>query len=235
MPNSNLRDVESAQDLSHRLGLSFSNLSLLIRALTHDSYVNEHAQAVEDNERLEFLGDAVLGLVVGEWLYHHFPEMPEGDLTKMLSAFVRNEQLAKFARNLNLGRALRLGRGISLTGGHDRDRLLGCAFEAFVGALYLDKGLAVVVKFIHPILEEARASVLNEINDPKSRLQDWSQAQKKGSPHYRVVNVVGPDHAVVFEVVVEIAGDLQGKGSGTSKKHAEHAAAQDALKNLRIM
>ncbi len=228
----NARDVEPASDLSRRLGLSFSNLSLLVRALTHRSYVNEHSQAVEDNERLEFLGDAVLDFIVGAWVFNRFPEMPEGDLTKMRSALVRNEQLAKFARKLDLGSALRLGRGESTSGGHDRDNLLGSAFEALIGALYLDAGLGAVDAFVNPILEEARESILNEIHDPKSQLQEWAQSKKLGSPRYRVTGTSGPRHAVTFEMVVEIAGAVKGSGTGTSKSYAEHAAAQDALRNL---
>lgn len=232
MSNSNERDVESASDLGRRLGLSFSNLSLLTRALTHRSYVNEHAQAVEDNERLEFLGDAVLDFSVGAWAYNRFPEMPEGDLTKMRSALVRNEQLAKFARKLDLGLALRLGRGEASSGGHDRDNLLGSAFEALIGALYLDSGLGAVDAFVNPILEEARESILNEIHDPKSQLQEWAQSQKLGAPRYHVIGTSGPDHAVIFEMEVSIAGVVKGRGTGTSKSYAEHAAAQDALRNL---
>lgn len=235
MSNPNARDVESAADLSRRLGLSFSNLSLLIRALTHRSYVNEHSQAIEDNERLEFLGDAVLDFIVGAWVYNRFPEMPEGDLTKVRSALVRNEQLAKFSRALDIGRALRLGHGESTSGGKNRDNLLGSAFEAVLGAIYLDAGLDAVNKFVNPILEEARESILNSIHDPKSLLQEWTQAQKLGSPHYRVVNTTGPDHAVIFDMVVEVAGQTKGQGSGTSKSYAEHAAAQNALNNLGVM
>jgi 23S rRNA maturation mini-RNase III len=164
MPGLNARDVEPASDLSRRLGLSFSNLSLLTRALTHRSYVNEHSQAVEDNERLEFLGDAVLDFIVGAWVYNRFPEMPEGDLTRMRSALVRNEQLAKFARKLDLASALRLGRGEASSGGQNRDNLLGSAFEALIGALYLDSGLAAVDAFVNPILEEAREPILSEIS-----------------------------------------------------------------------
>jgi ribonuclease-3 len=234
MSNLNMRDVEPASDLSRRLGLPFSNLSLLTRALTHRSYINEYS-AVEDNERLEFLGDAVLDFIVGAWVYNRFPEMPEGDLTKMRSALVRNEQLAKFARKLDLGRSLRLGRGEASSGGHDRDNLLGSAFEALIGALYLDAGLSSVDAFVNPILEEAREFILNEIHDPKSQLQEWAQSQKFGSPRYRVVNTSGPDHAVVFEMVVEIANVIKGRGTGTSKSYAEHAAAQDALKNLGVL
>lgn len=235
MTNSNMRDVEPVSDLSRRLGLPFSNLSLLTRALTHRSYVNENPLAVEDNERLEFLGDAVLDFIVGAWAYNRFPEMPEGDLTKMRSALVRNEQLAKFARKLDLGHALRLGRGEAASGGQDRDNLLGSAFEALIGALFLDAGLGRVEAFVHPILEEAREFILTEIHDPKSKLQEWAQSQKLGSPRYRVLGTSGPDHAVVFEMVVEIAGEVKGHGSGTSKSYAEHAAAQDALNTLNIV
>jgi ribonuclease-3 len=190
---------------------------------------------VEDNERLEFLGDAVLDFIVGAWVYNRFPEMPEGDLTKMRSALVRNEQLAKFARKLDLGHALRLGRGEASSGGYDRDNLLGSAFEALIGALYLDAGLIAVDAFVNPILEEAREFILNEIHDPKSQLQEWTQSQKLGSPHYKVISTSGPDHAVVFEMIVEVAGVQKGRGIGTSKSYAEHAAAQDALKNLGVL
>jgi len=234
MAHLNARDVEPASDLSRRLGLSFSSLSLLVRALTHRSYVNEYPQAVEDNERLEFLGDAVLDFTVGAWVYNRFPELPEGDLTKMRSALVRNEQLAKFSRKLDLGRALRLGRGEASSGGHNRDNLLGSAFEALIGALYLDSGLSAVDAFVIPILEESRESILNEIHDPKSQLQEWTQSHKLGAPRYHVVSSSGPDHAVVFEMIVEVAGVERGRGTGTSKSHAEHAAAQDALNNLEV-
>ncbi|MBK9207559.1 MAG: ribonuclease III [Anaerolineales bacterium] len=234
MAHLNARDVEPASDLSRRLGLSFSSLSLLVRALTHRSYVNEYPQAVEDNERLEFLGDAVLDFTVGAWVYNRFPELPEGDLTKMRSALVRNEQLAKFSRRLDLGRALRLGRGEASSGGHNRDNLLGSAFEALIGALYLDSGLGAVDAFVIPILEESRESILNEIHDPKSQLQEWTQSHKLDAPRYHVVSTSGPDHAVVFEMIVEVAGVERGRGTGTSKSHAEHAAAQDALNNLEV-
>jgi ribonuclease-3 len=234
MPNFNSREVEPASDLSRRLSLSFSNLALLTRALTHRSYVNEY-EAVEDNERLEFLGDAVLDFIVGAWVYNRFPEMPEGDLTKIRSALVRNDQLAKFSRKLDLGQALRLGRGEATSGGRNRDNLLGSAFEALIGALYLDAGLDAVHAFVNPILEDVRESILNQIQDPKSELQEWTQSQKLGAPHYHVISTSGPDHAVTFEMMVEIAGVEKGRGSGTSKSAAEHAAAQDAMKNLGLV
>ena len=232
--NLNDQDFESASRLSRRLGLPFSNISLLIRALTHRSYVNEDPKATEDNERLEFLGDAVLDFIVGAWVYHHFPEMPEGDLTKMRSALVRNDQLASFARRLDLGNALRLGHGEFVSGGHLRDSLLGSAFEALIGALYLDSGLGAVEAFVGPMLEAERESVLMRIHDPKSRLQEWAQSQKSGAPHYKTVSASGPDHAKTFEVVVEISGNVVGHGMGTSKHTAEHAAAQNAIESLGI-
>jgi len=160
--------------------------------------------------------------------------MPEGDLTKIRSALVRNDHLAKFARKLGLGKALRLGRGEASSGGRNRDNLLGSAFEALIGALYLDAGLDAVHAFVNPILEDVRESILNQIQDPKSELQEWTQSQKLGAPHYRVISTNGPDHAVTFEMVVEIAGTEKGHGSGTSKSAAEHAAARDAMKNLGL-
>jgi ribonuclease-3 len=234
MPDHEMRDFESASELSRRLNLPFSNLSLLTRALTHRSYVNENPNASEDNERLEFLGDAVLDFIVGAWVYNRFPEMPEGDLTKMRSAIVRNDQLAVFARHLKLGDALRLGRGEFNTGGSHRDGLLGSTFEAVIGALYLDTGLGAVEAFVNPLLEHARESVLTKIHDPKSQLQEWAQAQKMSAPHYRTVSMTGPDHAKEFEVEVVLGERVIGVGRGTSKHIAQHAAATDAIKNLGI-
>jgi len=227
------REVEPAAALALRLGLTFSRLSLLTRALTHRSYVNEHSDTQEDNERLEFLGDAVLDFIVGAWAYHHFPEMPEGDLTKLRSAFVCNEQLAVFARKFDLGRAMRLGRGELTSGGRDRDGLLGSTFEALIGALFLESGLGAVEAFLNPMLEEARDPILNELEDPKSEFQEWTQAEKIGTPRYRVVTSSGPDHAKMFDVEVVIGEKIFGQGRGSSKQTAERAAAADALKNLR--
>ena len=228
------RDFESASDLSRRLGLTFANLSLLTRALTHRSYVNENPNSPEDNERLEFLGDAVLDFIVGAWVYNRFPEMPEGELTKMRSAIVRNDQLATFARAIQLGGALRLGRGERSMGGHERDGLLGSAFEALIGALYLDSGLRGVEAFVHPMLEEAQEFILEEIHDPKSVLQEWAQAEKLGAPQYATVSSTGPDHAKVFEVEVRIQGVAYGRGHGSSKHVAARIAAQIALEALGI-
>lgn len=235
--NSNFepRDIESAVDLAQRLGLPIARVALLTRALTHRSYVNEHADVQEDNERLEFLGDAVLDFIVGAWVYHRFPEMPEGDLTKVRSAYVCNEQLAVFARKFGLARAMRLGRGELNSGGRDRDGLLGSTFEAVIGALYLEAGLGAVEKFVHPLLAEAREKILEGLEDPKSEFQEWTQAEKMGTPRYKVVGSSGPDHAKVYDVEVSIGDKVLGRGSGSSKQAAERAAAADALKNLNLL
>ncbi len=232
-----VRAPETPAQLAERLGLSFGNPSLLTRAMTHRSFINENANAVEDNERLEFLGDAVLDFVVGAWVYHHCPEMAEGDLTRMRSALVRNEQLAEFARQLDLGQAMRMGRGESASGGRDRDGLLGSTFEALIGALYLDGGLAKVEEFVEPLLAGVRDRVIMraEIYDPKSRFQEWAQSAKLGTPKYVTVGASGPDHAKVFEVEVRIKDQTYGRGSGPSKQIAAQVAAQTALESLRIV
>jgi ribonuclease-3 len=227
---------ESPADLARRLGLRFGNISLLARALTHRSYVNENPSTLEDNERLEFLGDAVLDFVVGAWVYHHCPELPEGELTRMRSALVRNDQLADFARRLELGRALRMGRGESVSGGRERDNLLGSTLEALIGALFLDAGIPAVETFMEPLLESVKDRVVfrAEIYDPKSRLQEWAQAEKMGTPQYITVGTSGPDHAKMFEVEARLGGTTYGRGSGPSKQIAAQVAAQIALESLGL-
>ncbi|MFZ5904235.1 MAG: ribonuclease III [Chloroflexota bacterium] len=229
-------DPAPVAELAQRLGLPFSNLHLLTRALTHRSYVNENPRALEDNERLEFLGDAVLDFVVGAWVYHHFPEMAEGELTRLRSALVKTDQLARFARILDLGPALRLGRGELTSGGRDRDNLLCGAFEAMIGAMYLEEGVAFVERFVQPLLETARADVFTQpdLADAKSRLQEWAQGEKLGAPRYVTVGASGPDHAKQFEVEVRLDGKPLGRGQGSSKAAAEQEAAKAALRTLGL-
>src|SRR5450759_2157263 len=152
---------ETPQQLAERLHLPFKDSMLLSRALTHRSYLNEHPEAIEDNERLEFLGDAVLDFVVGAWLYNHFPEMAEGDLTRMRSALVHTEQLAEFARAINLGPAMRLGHGEIQAGGRNRPALLCDTFEALIGAIYLQGDIQAVLKFTDPLWETAAEYILS--------------------------------------------------------------------------
>lgn len=225
---------ESPSALARRLGLPFADAFLLARALTHRSYVNEHPDTLEDNERLEFLGDAVLDFVVGAWLYNHFPEMAEGELTRMRSALVCTDQLAEFARQLNLGAAMRLGRGELQAGGRERPVLLCATFEALVGALYLQTDIEAVRRFMEPLLEQASERFLlqPDLYDPKSRLQEWSQSRRLGIPSYVTVQVRGPDHERVFEVEVRIGDKVYGRGRGRSKQEAARNAAQEALDRL---
>jgi len=222
---------ESPATLVQRLEFPFKNLLLLTRALTHRSYINEHPEALEDNERLEFLGDAVLDFVAGAWLYNHFPEKAEGELTRMRSALVCTEQLADFARVLNLGPAMRLGHGEDQAGGRQRDVLLCATFEALVGAMYLQNDVSVIQRFIHPMMEAVSEQFLfrNDLQDPKSRLQEWSQGKKLGIPLYVTLQVSGPDHERLFEVEVHINGKVYGRGAGRSKQTAARLAAQATL------
>jgi ribonuclease-3 len=227
---------ESPQAFARRLGVVFSDYLLLSRALTHRSYLNEHAEAIEDNERLEFLGDAVLDFLVGAWLYNRFPELAEGSLTRLRSALVRTEQLAEFAQELNLGAAMRLGRGESDSGGRERPALLCATFEAFVGALYLDGGIEAVQTFMMPLLESVAEHILSsgQIQDPKSKLQEWTQSQGMGAPAYRTLTATGPDHAKLFTVEVLINDAQYGIGQGHNKQTAAKMAALQALAKFRV-
>jgi ribonuclease-3 len=217
------------------LALSFANKALLQRALTHRSYLNENpGYPLEDNERLEFLGDAILDFVTAEYLYHHFPEMPEGRLTNLRSALVRTERLAFFATSLNLGNFLFLGRGEDESGGRHRVAILCDAFEALIGAVYLDQGLERARAFIHhhiePALEEVLAS--DSEKDPKSRLQEIAQSEYQLTPTYRTIKEDGPDHAKEFTVQAVIGNKVYGTGTGMSKQNAAQAAAEEALTTL---
>jgi ribonuclease III len=217
--------------LAQRLGLPFKDMLLLTRALTHRSYINEHPEALEDNERMEFLGDAVLDFVAGAWLYNRFPEMAEGDLTRMRSALVCTEQLASFARLLNLGPAMRLGHGEDQAGGRQRDILLCATFEALIGAIYLQTDISFIQKFIHPMMENVSEKLIlrPDLQDPKSRLQEWSQGRKLGVPQYVTLNTSGPDHNRTFEVEVHIGGKVYGRGSGHNKQTAARLAAETSM------
>ncbi len=234
---SNPNLTESPQELAERLKLPFRNWLLLSRALTHRSYLNEHTDALEDNERLEFLGDAVMDFIVGAWLYNRYPEMAEGDLTRMRSALVHTERFAEFARNLNLGSAMRLGRGESQGGGRDRDALLCDTFEALIGALYLDCGIDAVKKFTAPLLDTASDDILlhHKNEDPKSLFQEWAQSQGYQAPIYITRNSSGPDHSKVFDVDVVVNGEVYGSGSGHSKQAAAKAAAAKALDQIGLV
>jgi len=228
--------LESPQSLAERLNLPFSSSTLLSRALTHRSFINENPDALEDNERLEFLGDAILDFLVGAWLYNRFPEMAEGPLTRLRAALVGTKQLAAFARALDMGAALRLGKGEIEGGGRKRSTLLCATFEAVVGALYLDAGLEAVRNFIEPQLRSVTESIIEkrEDHDAKSSLQEWAQAQGKGVPLYRQIAVSGPDHDRIYTFEVVVDGTVYGSGQGRSKQAAGKEAAAAALASLGV-
>lgn len=225
--------IESPQDFAKRNSLPFKDFLLLRRALTHRSFLNEHPEALEDNERLEFLGDAILDYVVGAWLYNRFPEMAEGELTRLRASLVKTAQLANFGRQIGIGLVLRLGRGEEENGGRERKAMLCGAFEALIGALCIDTGIGAVEKFMAQFLETAIKEIMqNHIDkDAKSRLQEIIQAEGNPTPNYRVVSERGPDHAKSFDVEVVVNDTVLGRGTGTSKQEASMIAAENALEN----
>lgn len=218
--------------------LEFRDSVLLRRALTHRSYVNEHPElSIEDNERLEFLGDAVLDFVSGAWLYNRFPEADEGRLTSLRAALVKTEMLAEFALQLGLDRYLLLGKGEGESGGRKRTNVLADAFEAVVGAMYLDQGLDGVRLLVEPLFAPMLERIIEaELDrDAKSILQEWSQAEKGQTPRYRTTGAHGPDHARIFTVEVYIGSEVVGCGEGASKQAAAQAAAADAIRRLQVV
>ncbi|MGI6251149.1 MAG: ribonuclease III [Anaerolineaceae bacterium] len=215
---------------------NFDNVFLLERALTHRSYLNERRDALEDNERLEFLGDSILGFIVAEWVYHNFPEKKEGFLTKIRSALVHTGKLSELARSIELGPALLLGKGEVAAGGNDRDAILCDAFEALIAAMFLSTDLKTVRDFITPMLEKETEKILKERSeeDSKSLLQEWAQSQGFSSPNYQTIAQRGPDHSKTFLVEVMINNKVIGQGIGSSKQNAEKSAASAALKCLNL-
>jgi len=221
--------------LEERIGVDFRDKSLLQRALIHRSYLNEHPEfPLEDNERLEFLGDAVLDFVTGAYLYHRFPELREGPLTNLRSILVRRSTLSRFARHLELGQHMLMGHGEAESGGRHRPANMCAVFEALVGALYLDQGLDSVRRLLEPLIlpEISRALQESFEKDPKSHLQELAQARMHRTPRYATVAESGPDHAKQFTVAVSIGDQVYGQGEGPSKQQAAQAAARAALQEL---
>lgn len=227
--------MQELSALEKRLGFEFHDKSLLQRALIHRSYLNEHPEfPLEDNERLEFLGDAVLDFVTGAYLYHRFPELQEGPLTNLRSTLVRRSTLARFARQLELGGHMLMGHGEAESGGRHRPANMCAAFEAVVGALYLDQGLDSVRHLLEPLIlpEISRALQDSLEKDPKSHLQELAQARMHRTPRYATVAETGPDHAKLFTVEVSIGDQVYGQGHGPSKQQAAQEAARQALQQI---
>ena len=223
------------QALEQRLGYHFQNHALLSEALNHSSYANEHRGAhVRSNERLEFLGDSVLGFVTAEFLFAEHPDLPEGDLTRIRAALVREESLHEVAQKLHLGEYLRLGRGEEAGGGRTRASILADAVEAIIAAVYLDGGIAEASALIHRCLLDAEREELVEERrrDYKTELQEIAQRKPERALLYRMTGEHGPDHDKRFTAEVLLGGAVVGSGEGRSKKEAEQNAAKAALELL---
>jgi ribonuclease III len=225
---------EQLRDLEEDLGYLFENVSLLDTALTHKSYANEAAlPGLEDNERLEFLGDAVLDLAVSHLLYDARPALSEGEMSKIRAQLVKEESLEQIARSFSLGTFLRLGRGEEHTGGRQKASILANTFEALVAAIYRDGGFDLAFQFVEGIFRPALDRTRPEADrDYKTRFQEFAQARYGKAPTYRLVGESGPDHDKAFEVEILVGRRVLGRGKGRSKKEAEQRAAQDALEIL---
>jgi ribonuclease-3 len=223
--------------LEQATGLTFRNKKLFQQAFTHTSFAHERKAtgAHPDNERLEFLGDAVLELAVSEYLFNRFPGMSEGELTRTRARVVCEPSLASFAKELEFGRFVRLGKGEEMTGGRARPSLLADVFEAFIGALYLDQGLDGVKRFLYTVVfPKINDEWLSRMTDAKSQLQEMVQQERIGPLEYRIVDIKGPAHDRHFVAEVYLENKKLGQGSGRSKKEAEQHAAMEALKHWTI-
>jgi ribonuclease III len=227
--------MANISSLEQKIEVTFNNPELLALALVHSSYINEKPGLAKDsNERLEFLGDAVLGLVIAEKLFQDLPESAEGELTRLRSALVRRETLAQIARTINLGEYLYLGKGEEAGGGRNKPANLAGAFEALIAAIYLDQNISIVRIFILRLFgkEIYKQAHQGAGTDFKSRLQELIQAEHQTAPSYHIIQATGPDHAKEFVVEVRMGDNVLGRGSGKSKKIAEMEAAHSVLKTL---
>lgn len=227
--------AENREKLQTLIGYHFSDTARLDEALTHRSYANEQRTRCADNERLEFLGDAILGLVIAETLFIGDIQRPEGELSRLRSELVNAGTLAQLARQIDLGAALKLGRGEVKAGGSDKENILADAFEALLGAIYLEGGMAVVRPVIlHLFTQVMIEKTLQQGNsDFKSQLQEYLQSLQQTPPEYVLIETEGPEHDRTFVVEARTPGQVLGVGQGRSKKEAEQAAAGAALKMLQ--
>lgn len=230
-----MKHEQSFEELQRKLQLAFKRTKLLRQAFTHTSYVNEHKRgSVQDNERLEFLGDAVLQLLVSEYLFETYPKRPEGELTRMRASVVCEPSLAYFAERLELGKHVLLGRGEEQLGGRHRQALLADLFESFIGAIFLDAGIERTRQFLQdhmfPFIESNDFGLL--MKDAKSKLQERAQHHGMGPVEYRVLEERGPAHDREFIVEVYLGEEVYGRGAGRTKKEAEQRAAAEAWNKL---
>lgn len=221
--------------IEEKLGYDFSNKELLVLAFVHRSFVNEHKNEIQvSNERLEFLGDSVIGLVFADFLYHRLPNMDEGPLSQIRSRLVDAQACAHYLQKLNLQEYILLGRGEALTEGKTKLSILADVFEAIIGAIFLDSGTLVVKSFLTAHFSQDVENVIESpLRNFKAELQDYSQKKFQKAPIYKVVQQTGPDHAKIFHVIVIVDEKEVGSGFGESKKQAEQQAALDALTKIQ--
>jgi ribonuclease III len=228
-------NMDNIQAIEEKFDIHFTNKQLLSTAFTHRSYINESNGTVQEhNERLEFLGDAVLEILVSEYLFNKFPEAPEGELTAYRSAVVKMESLAEIALELGFGEYLLMSKGEEMTGGRTRPYILANTFEAFLGALFMDQGIEACKRFLSSAFfgKIDKAIEDKEYIDSKSKLQEITQDRFKQMPVYKLVKEEGPDHSKTFTVQVLIKNKVVGEGVGKSKQYAQQEAAKDALQKL---
>lgn len=224
--------IEELDQLQERLGYRFKNPDLLRDALTHKSFLNENRHLnIRDNERMEFLGDAVLDLVVSDLLYNKFPEMREGGLSKKRSSIVRESALYSIATDLGLGPNILMGKGELQSGGGEKSSLLADTFEAVVAAIYLDGEVGAARRFIDGIFTPL-LDIASGVKDYKSQFQELCQKDSLMAPNYKVINSSGPDHDKLFDVELEVGGKAISRGQGKSIKEAERQAAKEALREM---
>ena len=218
------------KELHRLIGYEFKNKELLITALTHSSYANEAKGCVKYNERLEFLGDSVLSIVVSDYIYLHCPELPEGKLTKLRASLVCEKSLYVYAKQINMGKHIRLSKGERRSGGDDRPSILSDAFEALIAAIYLDGGIEPAREFIlRFVIPDIKSTKPKKFKDYKTSLQEIIQKNPEEKLSYVLVKETGPDHDKHFVVEVHLNSNVIGKGGGRSKKEAEQQAAREAL------
>ncbi len=225
------------EELEKKLEIDFNDKNLLQKSLTHRSLLNEkNTEGLEHNERLEFLGDAVLELIISEYLFHKYTERPEGELTSFRAAVVNTNSLGEISKNLEIGKYMLMSKGEEMTGGREKEYLLANVFEALLGAIYLDKGYDKATEFVtkHVIPKIDHIVKYRLDIDAKTKLQEYSQRIHKNTPSYKVIKEEGPDHSKIFTVVVKIKKEIVGTGSGKNKQKAEEQAAENALEDIDI-
>ncbi len=228
--------IQELASLQKQINYTFRDISLLNKALTHKSYVNENSESLKDNERFEFLGDSVLDLIVSGYMIKAFPNFSEGTLSKIRAAVVNESCLTELARQIDLGKYLLLGKGEESSGGREKNSLLANAYEALAGAVYFDSDLETALNIYLPVLEKeiAKYAETARFRDYKSELQEYTQTHFNCIPNYKIVNEKGPAHAKEFEVAVLVQESVRGRGNGKSKKEAEQAAAKSALESFNL-